>query len=187
MAKDIVNLLKPCMRVICPFYCASQTSRVVYGGASPSSGLYAEESSLCRAALHAGVVSNAGGIVLVAFKPGLPQYGGAQRAAGRRTQLEATAPDAADATQGCCSSTAAAQRADRFPPRLAARAALEQPLCVRPPLAGSTGGYGVVAMPLGPSPGSFQLKPGVSEPPPPAPPPRAPSLPACPSTAPLVA
>ncbi|MFT5994298.1 MAG: hypothetical protein ACI82G_003310 [Bradymonadia bacterium] len=53
--------------VICPAGCA--TGGTVWGVAT-----YSDDSAVCRAALHAGVITNAGGTALVHITAGLPAY-----------------------------------------------------------------------------------------------------------------
>ncbi|CAG9474050.1 unnamed protein product [Plasmodium vivax] len=60
--------------VLCPLGCASENfkNKAVYG----SRGIYADSSSICRAAIHAGVVDNKGGLVNVTIESGMDRYEG---------------------------------------------------------------------------------------------------------------
>jgi hypothetical protein len=56
----------------CPANCATDTASAVFGVNAAASGGYTDESSVCRAALHAGTVTDdsAGGLVRVILVPG---------------------------------------------------------------------------------------------------------------------
>jgi hypothetical protein len=62
------------LRLVCPSNCDSLSTAPVYG-----SGLYSDNSSVCRAAIHAGVITNEGGIVEVQYQPGQKGYVGGNR------------------------------------------------------------------------------------------------------------
>jgi hypothetical protein len=55
------------------------TSAALQTGSVWGSGLYTDDSALCRAALHAGVVGRAGGAITVLREPGRDYYAGSQR------------------------------------------------------------------------------------------------------------
>lgn len=57
--------------VKCPADCAF--------GAVWGTDTYTVDSSLCLSAIHAGVITRAGGMVSVEVKPGLPAYKGSER------------------------------------------------------------------------------------------------------------
>ncbi|GAW82718.1 LCCL domain-containing protein [Plasmodium gonderi] len=60
--------------VLCPLGCENENfkNNEVYG----SKGTYADNSSICRAAIHAGVVDNKGGLVNVTIESGMDRYEG---------------------------------------------------------------------------------------------------------------
>ena len=60
--------------VQCPMGCAEAASLPVFGG-SHGSGVYADLSSICRAAVHAGILRD-GGVVSVSLENPLPAYYG---------------------------------------------------------------------------------------------------------------
>ncbi|MEE6519925.1 hypothetical protein FKM82_017704, partial [Ascaphus truei] len=64
-AKDLPS---PITEVVCPAGCLTETS-TVWG-----TGTYSDDSSICRAAIHAGEMTNAGGRIIVEIKPGKISY-----------------------------------------------------------------------------------------------------------------
>ncbi len=73
-ARSLKILHEKSVRVVCGTYC-SLTTGSVWG-----SGPYTTDSSVCRAALHAGVMHDVtGGIVTVTMKPGQSKYEGSDR------------------------------------------------------------------------------------------------------------
>ncbi|MBN3281310.1 CRLD1 protein, partial [Polyodon spathula] len=60
-------------KVLCPADCTSQSSSV-WG-----TDIYTDDSSICRAAIHAGKIRDSGGIVEVLKRPGQSSYSASQR------------------------------------------------------------------------------------------------------------
>jgi len=58
--------------VSCPANCAA-------AGGLWGTDVYTGDSGICRAAIHAGLLSNAGGFVVVGLEPGRPAYRGSVR------------------------------------------------------------------------------------------------------------
>lgn len=73
-----------CFRVICPSGCCSSTAPV-YG-----TEFYAAKSSICRAALHKGVMGNSGAEISITLQNGLSFYGGSMGHNYIESQLENT-------------------------------------------------------------------------------------------------
>ncbi len=72
--KSLQLIAEQNFRVQCPAFCADKPGRV-YGNQA-----YSIESSICRAAIHAGVVNDGdGGVVKVSVKPGQAKYDGITR------------------------------------------------------------------------------------------------------------
>jgi hypothetical protein len=67
-------------RVACPAGCYD---RLLIQTASPrflrGTDVYAANSPTCKAALHAGLIDNMGGVVIVTLEPGQPAYRGTTR------------------------------------------------------------------------------------------------------------
>ena len=61
------------IRMICPEECASSKA-LVYG-----TKIYTDNSSICKAAIHSGVITDIGGIVEVNFEPGKDLYLGSEK------------------------------------------------------------------------------------------------------------
>ncbi|AKU14089.1 putative transmembrane sensor protein [Azoarcus sp. CIB] len=61
-----------------PFTCVCSADRVT-DGTVWGTDLYTADSSLCRAALHAGAIARSGGTVTVDYQPGLEAYAGTRR------------------------------------------------------------------------------------------------------------
>ena len=66
-----LKIMDTSFSVICPANCK--------GGALWGTDMYTTDSSLCRAAAHAGIISTEGGLVNVEIKEGLKSYTGSER------------------------------------------------------------------------------------------------------------
>jgi hypothetical protein len=60
------------VQVVCPANCGAT-------GATWGTDIYTGDSAICRAAIHAGMISNDGGEVTVVLEPGRPAYRGTRR------------------------------------------------------------------------------------------------------------
>ena len=74
-AASYVSSAKPTATVACPSGCLA-SSGSVWG-----TGVYTSGSGICRAAIHAGAITDAGGSFLLTYLPGKPAYTGARDAA----------------------------------------------------------------------------------------------------------
>lgn len=57
-------------------WCTAESTR---GGAVWGTDVYTDDSTICRAAVHAGVISGSGGSVRIRILPGMQSYAGTQR------------------------------------------------------------------------------------------------------------